>query len=336
MGPDGEAVVAITPNAVVKFVNKHSGLVLEVEGEATTEGTRIDQYTDTDKDHQRWRLRPAGPGNEGFYNIENVHSTMSMEVVGCSTEPGAEIVQRPYGPGPSHRQWELVQVDKKENVYKIKNRNSGLVLDDVEGQTKASAPVKQYRSWDDDGRQQWQLITVSPDPDPELRTARGKILNRSNKMTLGTYDAGVVREYAITLFGTGWNANFYKEWEFTPTEGGRFYTIKLAGSNVAMDRANNPHPDNAVWALYGDPLAMTENYAAGVSTQQWIIKYVDKHDADTNVVTIHPRDFPNEVLALGEAGTWQPPWCSTKLRTEAPATQDEQWLVPKSVTVGHL
>jgi hypothetical protein len=149
-------------NEIIKFVNEHSQLVLEIEGEATTEGTRAEQYTDTGGDHQRWRVKPAGPGNEDFYNIENVHSTMSLEVVGYSQEPGAEIVQRPYGDGPLHRQWKLVPMPGKTDVYKIENRNSGLVLDDVGGQTDAPAPVKQYESWDDDGRQQWKLILVSP------------------------------------------------------------------------------------------------------------------------------------------------------------------------------
>jgi hypothetical protein len=161
-----ETVVTIPVNEIIKFVNEHSQLVLEIEGEATTEGTRAEQYTDTGKDHQRWRLKPAGPGNEGFYNIENVHSTMSLEVVGYSQEPGAEIVQRPYDDGPLHRQWKLVPVPGKADVYKIENRNSGLVLDDVGGQKDPPAPVKQYESWDDDGRQQWKLILVSPPATP--------------------------------------------------------------------------------------------------------------------------------------------------------------------------
>ena len=166
--------MTVPVNEIIKFVNEYSQLVLEIEGEATTEGTRAEQYTDTGGDHQRWRLKPAGPGNEGFYNIENVHSAMSLEVVGYSTDPGAEIVQRPYDDGPLHRQWKLVPVPGKTDVYKIENRNSGLVLDDVGGQTDAPAPVKQYGSWDDDGRQQWKLILVSlpatPAPAPATPT----------------------------------------------------------------------------------------------------------------------------------------------------------------------
>ena len=150
--------MAIPENKVVKLVNEYSHLVLEIEGEATTEGTRAELYTDSEKDHQRWRLKPVDSDNGGFYNIENVHSAMSLEVVNYSKEPGAEIVQRPYGDGPLHRQWKLVPVAGKTDVYKIENRNSGLVLDDAGGQTKAPAPVKQYRSWNDDGRQQWKLV----------------------------------------------------------------------------------------------------------------------------------------------------------------------------------
>ncbi len=157
----------IPVNEVIKIINEHSRLVLEIEGEATTEGTRAEQYTDTGKDHQQWRLTPAGPGNEDFYHIENVHSTMSLEVVGSSKDPGAEIVQRPYDDGPLHRQWKLIPVTGKHDVYTIENRNSGLVLDDVGGQTEAPAPVKQYAAWNaPDGRQQWQLIPIPAPPAP--------------------------------------------------------------------------------------------------------------------------------------------------------------------------
>lgn len=151
----------VSVNEIVKFVNEYSQLVLEVEGESTTEGTRVEQYTDTGKDHQLRRLRPAGPGNEDFYNIENVHSGMSLEVVGYSKGPGAEIVQRPYDDGPFHRQWKLAPMAGKTDVYRIENRNSGLVLDDEHGRTDAPAPVKQYEAWNDDGRQQWKLILVT-------------------------------------------------------------------------------------------------------------------------------------------------------------------------------
>jgi len=188
--------MVIPVNEIIKFINEHSLLALEVEGEATTEGALIDQYTDTEKDHQRWRLQSAGSGNEGFYNIENVRSAMSMEVVGASVAGGVEIVQRPYGAGPPHRQWKLVPVAGKEDVYKIENRNSGLVLDDVDGQKNAPASVKQYGSWSEDGRQQWKLIRVTTSgtttPPPTTKTIlRGPLYtwgyNSEGMLGDGTY-----------------------------------------------------------------------------------------------------------------------------------------------------
>jgi hypothetical protein len=144
-----------------KIINEHSRLVLEVEGEATTEGTLIEQYTDTGKKHQWWQLElvePAGPDDEVFYNVKNVNSGMSLEVVGDSKESGADIVQRSYGDGPFNRQWELITVDGKVDVYKIRSRSSNLFLDDENGNKNAPAPVKQYAAYNADARQQWKLI----------------------------------------------------------------------------------------------------------------------------------------------------------------------------------
>ena len=190
-------------NEVIKIINEYSQLVLEVEGEATTEGTRVEQYTDTSKDHQWWRLKPAGAGNEGFYNIENVHNAMSLEVVNYSKEPGAEIVQRPYGDGPLHRQWKLVPVPGKEDVYKIENRNSGLVLDDVGGQKEAPAPVRQYGSWNDDGRQQWKLIRVTTAGTTRLYSWG---YNGEGQLGDGTYTEQLAPKPIPYLTGVGINA----------------------------------------------------------------------------------------------------------------------------------
>lgn len=157
-----EVTTGIPVNEVIRIVNELSGLPLGVEeSRANTNGAQINQYTDTGNDYQRWRLKPAGVGNEGFYNIENVGSGMSMEVFTASTKGGEAITQWAYEDGPHHRQWELIPV--VGDAYKIKNRNSHLFLDDVDGRTHPPAPVRQYNSWEDwprDSRQNWKLIRV--------------------------------------------------------------------------------------------------------------------------------------------------------------------------------
>jgi hypothetical protein len=59
----GEVVVAVPVNEVVNFVNEYSRLVLEIEGEATTEG-------------------PAGPGNGGAGHLMPDTRLLSHPAVG--------------------------------------------------------------------------------------------------------------------------------------------------------------------------------------------------------------------------------------------------------------
>jgi len=139
---------------------------------------------------------------------------------------------------------------------------------------------------------------------------------------------------AITLFDKRWG--YEQNWEFTPVEGG-YYVIRLAtppgvAPSVAMARAKNPQPQNPVWALYGDPAAVTESYV-GVESQEWLIEHVHAHDEDTHVVTIRPRNALDEVLAVGDAGQGHPPWCSTRLRKaqDYQTSPLAQWRVPVGV-----
>jgi hypothetical protein len=275
--------MGVPVNEVIKIINEYSQLALEVEGEATTEGTRVEQYTDTGRDHQWWRLTPAGPGNEGFYNIENVHSGMSLEVVGYSQEPGAEIVQRPYGDGPLHRQWKLVPVPGKTNVYKIENRNSGLVLDDVWGQTDAPAPVKQYESWDDDGRQQWKLILVpapvTPAPAPVTPVPpRVALVNGGFEQPTVTASGGVqlfpdASQTQQPIRVPGW----------LTTAPDRLIELWRSGIQGKFSAGGSQHAElNALYVstLYQD-LATTPG-----TTLSWGLWHLGKHGVDTMAVDI--------------------------------------------------
>lgn len=181
--------MAVAVNEAVKIVNQHSHLVLTVAGEATTEGTPIEQATDAGKDHQLWRLKPVN-GDNGVYNIENVRSGMGLEVVGYSKDGGADIVQRRYDPS-AHRQWKLVPIAGAEDEYKIANVNSGLFLDDADGRTEGPAPVKQFGPYDEDARQRWKLVRATAKPGATTSTpttsttATGSKATRTSTTTQG-------------------------------------------------------------------------------------------------------------------------------------------------------
>jgi ricin-type beta-trefoil lectin protein/regulator of chromosome condensation (RCC1) repeat-containing protein len=256
--------VTIPVNEVIKFVNEHSQLVLEIEGEATTEGTRADQYTDTGGDHQRWRVKPAGPGNTGFYTLENANSDLCLEVVNSSTHAGAEIVQRSYGTGPPHRQWTLLPVAGTTNTYKIENRNSGLVLDDEHGRTDAPAPVKQYASWTGpDRRQQWTLI-----PATTTRTAWAWGANTRGQLGDGTTTDRsapvVVQRAGAPLSGVKTlAAGFYHR--LALMEDG---TVLAWGSNAHGELGDGTTTDRSTPVVVqkeGAPLTGVKTLAAGTS-----------------------------------------------------------------------
>lgn len=63
-----------------KIVSVLTGKVLEVEGERPNDGTRVDQWQDNDKPHQRWQLSKVDEDQgQVFYTIGHPNSSMVME-----------------------------------------------------------------------------------------------------------------------------------------------------------------------------------------------------------------------------------------------------------------
>lgn len=165
--------MAVPVGQSIKIVNVHSQLVLEVKGAARGDGGLVQQFTDTGKSHQQWRLAVVDQDKTGenLYKIENVHSGKVLEVAEQALKPGMSILQWTHDRKALHHQWKLIPVVGKQDVYKVMNRNSGLVLDDENGRVDPPAPVKQYASWNDpDGRQQWQLVPAAATETSEVST----------------------------------------------------------------------------------------------------------------------------------------------------------------------
>ncbi|KND30588.1 hypothetical protein IQ63_28580 [Streptomyces acidiscabies] len=58
----------IDTNAYYRLASVSSGKVLDVNGFSTTDGTRIQQWTDQNTANQQWRLRPTGKGRYELVN----------------------------------------------------------------------------------------------------------------------------------------------------------------------------------------------------------------------------------------------------------------------------
>ncbi|MFF4225094.1 RICIN domain-containing protein [Streptomyces abikoensis] len=147
---------------VVSWANVRSRLRMGVLRESTKDGAEIHQLLAAARDHQRWRLIPAGQDNgDVLYRIENVRSGKVLEVVGAQERPGAVVAQRAYEGGDArHQQWRLIPVGSVTDtprVYEIANGNSGLLL---KVDTNARTVIKQHGAEGDHRDRQWQLLPV--------------------------------------------------------------------------------------------------------------------------------------------------------------------------------
>ncbi|MFD8993608.1 NHL domain-containing protein [Streptomyces abikoensis] len=147
---------------VVSWANVRSRLRMGVLRESTKDGAEIHQLLAAARDHQRWRLIPAGQDNgDVLYRIENVRSGKVLEVVGAQERPGAVVAQRAYeGSDARHQQWRLIPVGSVTDtprVYEIANGNSGLLL---KVDTNARTVIKQHGAEGDHRDRQWQLLPV--------------------------------------------------------------------------------------------------------------------------------------------------------------------------------
>ncbi|MGE7383959.1 RICIN domain-containing protein [Streptomyces sp. NPDC004126] len=148
--------------AVVSWANVRSRLRMAVASESTRDGAEVHQLLAAPRDHQRWRLVPAGQDNgEVLYRIENVRSGKVLEVLGAQERAGAVVAQRAYEGGDAHhQQWRLIPVGpagSTPRVYEIANRNSGLLL---RVDSNARTVIKQHGAEGDHRDRQWQLLPV--------------------------------------------------------------------------------------------------------------------------------------------------------------------------------
>jgi hypothetical protein len=128
-----------------------TGLVLDVRGFGTTNGTPIDQFPDkrsiddpnSDTRNQQWNIIPA---DNGYYKITSVWSGKVLDIPGFSQDNGAKLQQFDDN-GGNNQQWQLVLVNviptgQPPLIATIQSVSSGLVMS-TNGAANDGAPVVQ-------------------------------------------------------------------------------------------------------------------------------------------------------------------------------------------------
>lgn len=148
-------------NSIYVMVNVNSGKVMSVVNAATTNGTRLHQWTDANAADQKWKFEDTG---DGSYKITNAFSNKAMDVSGGSADNGAALQLWDYW-GAANQRFTLSDVGN--GAYSITAVHSGRVLE-IGGFSKDDGGVAQQWDWANVDSQKWRLVNVSGLPNPIL------------------------------------------------------------------------------------------------------------------------------------------------------------------------
>jgi Ricin-type beta-trefoil lectin domain-like/Secretion system C-terminal sorting domain len=139
-----------TFSGVYTITARHSGLVLDVEGAATTNGTRIQQFTPNNTDAQKWLIEAT---SDGYYKLTAACSNKVLDVRGISTASGEIVHQWEYVNG-DNQQWKIENL--QNGFYKLTAKHSNQSLTVSDANNNAGASIIQ-NPWNGEYNQQWNI-----------------------------------------------------------------------------------------------------------------------------------------------------------------------------------
>ena len=146
----------ITPTSdyegTFKIINRHSGKVLGVQYDSTSEGANVIQWSDNGKTSQRWVISKEGNG----YKISNVNAGKSLDVDNNSLQDGGNVLLW-SDHGSQNQRWDIQGTG--DGYITIKNLNSGKMLDVEKESMDDGGNVLQWGS-NGNYNQQWKLVKV--------------------------------------------------------------------------------------------------------------------------------------------------------------------------------
>jgi chitodextrinase len=148
--------VDVQNGAVYRIENVSSSMVLDVEGDSTSDGTTLLQQEWTGVEAQRWIVRD---NDDGTYHLESKHSGKVADVEGGATNNGANVLQWSWHGGDNQR-WNVI--DNGDGTHRFENEHSGLVLDIDSAISSDGANARQW-DWTGDAGQRWYLSRIDTD-----------------------------------------------------------------------------------------------------------------------------------------------------------------------------
>ncbi|MEU9917477.1 non-reducing end alpha-L-arabinofuranosidase family hydrolase [Streptomyces sp. NPDC051001] len=156
LGAQPASAASVDPNASYVLVNRNSGKALDVYNLATSDGSRITQWSRNDQAQQQWQFVDSGGG---YYRIKSRHSGKVLDLYNWSTANGGSIVQW-TDLNATNQQWRLA--DSSDGYVRLISRHSNKALEVQGASTADNANIVQYDDWGGTN-QQWQLVKVGAD-----------------------------------------------------------------------------------------------------------------------------------------------------------------------------
>lgn len=114
---------SIVSGEIYKLTAQHSGKNLEVAGNSTADGAKVQQWTDSGRPQQKWKVIDVG---DGYYKLIVQSSGKALTVAGGSLEDGANVQQWTDN-DLSNQKWKIISVGG--GYYKLLVKSSGKALD---------------------------------------------------------------------------------------------------------------------------------------------------------------------------------------------------------------
>lgn len=266
-------------DSTYSFVNKATGLALNLHDANTTSGANIEVATKNNTCGQKWRAIVNNDGTFGF--VSACLSTVALDVYGGYTTNGTNVQSFNYH-GEVAQKWRLVpDAALADGVYAISPaHNPTLTLDVYGGYTVPQTNVQAYTNHESAG-EKWRLEYNSQD-------GTYKITSLGSGLSLDTYGGYTTNGTNIQMYN--YHGGCGQRWQIVPNNKG--YTITSLCSGLSLD-------------VYGGYTASGTNVQLFQQTssdnQIWKITPADDNVITTGTYQIVAAANNNLVLDAGSA-----------------------------------
>jgi len=169
------------PNNYYYLVARHSGKVLEVNGESTSADAGIQQNMPTGKQNQHFKFDAAG---DHLFAIRARQSSLVVDVYGATLDDGARIVQSGWHAGSNQR---FRLIDAGNGYYFIQAEHSGKFLDVLGWSQEAGGAIVQHRTYftGDTTNQHFRPVLATADISTSLLPQFKRPMELARDVTMG-------------------------------------------------------------------------------------------------------------------------------------------------------